>query len=81
MQTASLFLVEILHGAGQLKISLKKARVCIAWVFQGHREYFSGPLYRVAFSEFCQTSRSDSLDEEESRATTEAAPGHCFTSP
>lgn len=65
MQTASLFSVEILHGTGQHPISLKKARVCVAWVFQGHRENFPGPLYRVAFSEFCQNpdSRSDSPGE------------------
>lgn len=60
-QTASLFSVKILYGAGQHSISLKKARVCVAWVFQGHSENFSGPLYRVEFSEFCQNSDSRSL--------------------
>jgi len=35
---------------------LKKTRVCIAWVFQGHRESFSGSLYCLSrFQNFVKT--------------------------
>lgn len=85
VQTASLFSVEILHGAGQHPISLKKARVCVACVFSRPQRELSGAIVSCRvfgiLSKLRLIARSDSLDEEESRAAAETAPGHRFTSP
>lgn len=82
VQNASLFSVEILHGAGQCPISLKKHLcVSVAWDFQEHGE-LSGRKLQVVSSvmgvsrsrEFCQNSDSDSLGEG-------ATSGHRFVCP
>lgn len=81
VQNASLFSVEILHGAGQCPISLKKHLYpSVAWDFQEHEESFPGE--RIVSSvmgvsrsrEFCQNSDSDSLNEG-------ATSGHRFVCP
>lgn len=60
-QNASLFSAEILHGAGQCPISLKKhLYASVAWDFQEHGESFPGERCiecRVGLEQFCQKLR------------------------
>lgn len=56
VQTASLFSVKILHGAGQQPISLKKACACVACgFFKAAEKAFRGHCIVSRFRNFVKT--------------------------